>query len=749
MSRVFASPSKQGSKQAPISPAKAPEAARFRHGLAATQGAFAAVSEITAGPRIQGKLRIGAADDRYEREADRVADQVMRMPVPASTGEPRVQPKCSCGGECSECRQRGERRHQEERLVQPKRIADNQQRNRAAPAIVGEALRQPGQPLEPATRGFMETRFGRDFGPVRVHVGVLAAESANAIQALAYTSGRDIVFGPGKYAPRTGTGRQLLAHELVHVIQQTGRSPSGRPASGGSDHALRGAEHAPIRHRSPGLRVSRQNNQQTASVLSQGAVAGVQFVLDGTVNSTRVGPVSGRKDVSVVVGRLTNIRDLAQVLLPLWNSATPFTPPGGGAPLAINQLTVDELAQGLLVFNRYRLAIPPAANPPVMTNWNIGMRFPLPIRIDSTTDEGVLHHETMRRLSGAFNATWAGLLDALPAVLPGQSAGDLQQAVATFLTSTPSTEARGIHLGVRATANAEASQEFVLEVFNQVGAGAFDLALAFMDWRVNRDISVLAAQTAGAAILNRIRALVAAPPAALSSAQQASLARTNTMLGLVAAVQPLPKPCVPNRDLTWANFTGAVPGGAAARIAAATHFRIDSVAFQGNSLFQATLNQGASWARPQYLRPGNMAANGCQPYIAACETYFTNGNPGPWGHPGGVAGCAAGIGPAATTSNNLGECATVLGAACTAAARLESVRLLRHEQLHFDIPCILVGKANATRAAGTALGLGTVRARANTLTSRYDNQTDHGCSAGTQAQWEADIAAGLPAQTFP
>lgn len=66
----------------------------------------------------------------------------------------------------------------------------------------------------------METRFGQDFSRVRVHADAKAGESSRAINALAYTVGRDVVFGEGQYAPQTTSGRQLLAHELAHVVQQ-------------------------------------------------------------------------------------------------------------------------------------------------------------------------------------------------------------------------------------------------------------------------------------------------------------------------------------------------------------------------------------------------------------------------------------------------------------------------------------------------------------------------------------------------
>jgi cell wall-associated NlpC family hydrolase len=90
------------------------------------------------------------------------------------------------------------------------------------PSIVDEVLRSPGQPLDAATRAFMEPRFGYDFSRVRVHTDSKAADSAESVDSQAYTVGQGIVFSEGHYAPATAAGRQLLAHELAHVIQQNG-----------------------------------------------------------------------------------------------------------------------------------------------------------------------------------------------------------------------------------------------------------------------------------------------------------------------------------------------------------------------------------------------------------------------------------------------------------------------------------------------------------------------------------------------
>ena len=93
-----------------------------------------------------------------------------------------------------------------------------------APPIVHDVLSSPGQPLDPATRSFMEPRFGHDFSGVRVHTDGRAAASARDVNANAYAVGHNIVFGAGQFAPTTYEGRRLLAHELAHVVQHT---PSG------------------------------------------------------------------------------------------------------------------------------------------------------------------------------------------------------------------------------------------------------------------------------------------------------------------------------------------------------------------------------------------------------------------------------------------------------------------------------------------------------------------------------------------
>lgn len=178
--------------------------------------------------RLQAKLSVGARGDAHEQEADRVAERVADMPEPGRARE------CACGGGCPACK--GGRRAGE--LLQTKPAASNDPAGSPAPPVVEEVMRSPGQPLDASTRAFMEPRFGHDFARVRVHTDARAAESARAVNALAYTVGRHVVFGAGRYAPGGGEGRRLLAHELAHVVQQGGGEGEQRlsrvPTEGGA-----------------------------------------------------------------------------------------------------------------------------------------------------------------------------------------------------------------------------------------------------------------------------------------------------------------------------------------------------------------------------------------------------------------------------------------------------------------------------------------------------------------------------------
>jgi uncharacterized protein DUF4157 len=159
--------------------------------------------------RVQAKLAVSRPGDPYEQEADRVAEQVMRMAAPARERTPDSD---SAGGAaCPACVKTP--------AVQRKAHKDR----RANEAVPDNFLAElgSGEALDAESRAFFEPRFGRDFDRVRVHTDARAAESARSVSALAYTVGSHVVFGSA-YNSRSTDGRRLIAHELAHTVQQDG-----------------------------------------------------------------------------------------------------------------------------------------------------------------------------------------------------------------------------------------------------------------------------------------------------------------------------------------------------------------------------------------------------------------------------------------------------------------------------------------------------------------------------------------------
>jgi hypothetical protein len=168
------------------------------------------------GRAVQAKLTVNDPNDGYEQEANRVADSVMRQPSTLSwigreaSTAPTMQLKCAA---CNA---------QEEKAARASK--------RKAPSVSPETERQieslkgRGVPLPDETRLFFERRMGAKFAHVRIHTDGNAIEACRAIKARAFTVGNNIAFNAGEYAPDTDKGRHLLAHELTHVVQQTGSS---------------------------------------------------------------------------------------------------------------------------------------------------------------------------------------------------------------------------------------------------------------------------------------------------------------------------------------------------------------------------------------------------------------------------------------------------------------------------------------------------------------------------------------------
>jgi hypothetical protein len=192
---------------------------------------------------VHPKLEVGSAEDPLEHEADRLAEQVLGTSGsggaettsggagtrPATTSVRRT---CTLCDEPDAVRQRVHRKGETSRGATPQ-----------APESVRSVLRSPGAALDAAARSFLEPRFGHDFSRVRVHADDAAARSAYDVGAAAYTVGTHIAFGAGRYAPATGPGRKLLAHELAHVVQHDAgarrirRAPDLDAAVGANDWA--------------------------------------------------------------------------------------------------------------------------------------------------------------------------------------------------------------------------------------------------------------------------------------------------------------------------------------------------------------------------------------------------------------------------------------------------------------------------------------------------------------------------------
>lgn len=169
---------------------------------------------------IQTKLKVSQPGDEYEQEADRMAKQIMETPVLDSIPlhvvrkNGRIDRKCSC--------QMDKNEEEKDFSINRKILGiAHQVSPTEIPEQFSNIISNTGIQIDSNTRGFMESKFGYDFSNVRIHTDDTAAKSAYSINALSYTAGTNIVFGKGQYQPNSLEGKKLLAHELVHVIQQS------------------------------------------------------------------------------------------------------------------------------------------------------------------------------------------------------------------------------------------------------------------------------------------------------------------------------------------------------------------------------------------------------------------------------------------------------------------------------------------------------------------------------------------------
>ena len=205
---------------------------RASRSAAETRRPVARTAASSFSPIVQAKLRICAPNDEHEREAERVADHVMKMPESQAAISILFMAKRPCNERaplapaaenfapsakrsCDANRTKG-------------RLRASRRRRQSSPPLEANirSLLAGGQPLTASQRGFFEPRFGSDFSAVRIHADPCVGEIARSLNARAFTIGRDIVFGRAEYNPVSSAGLALLAHELTHVVQQGYANPT-------------------------------------------------------------------------------------------------------------------------------------------------------------------------------------------------------------------------------------------------------------------------------------------------------------------------------------------------------------------------------------------------------------------------------------------------------------------------------------------------------------------------------------------
>ena len=264
---------------------------------------------FTPPPRpIQAKLEVGSVDDPLEREADCIAEQVMRMSGRGDVIAP-ARPRVSRTSAQAEAHANGQTRPA----------------GGEVPAIVHEALRAPGQPLNAATRAIFEPRFGWDFSQVRVHTDAKAAESARTLGARAYTLGADIVFAPNTFSPATFAGQRLLAHELVHTVQHP---PPGQIRRDTKEYETRGIA----------LDTAEMSTWAAQSYWEQKVVAALNVTPMRPADTRLQAPEERDAVLSVLWSSYQSLKPISkEARRPVTIPARPLAPPGGqaaGAPAA-------------------------------------------------------------------------------------------------------------------------------------------------------------------------------------------------------------------------------------------------------------------------------------------------------------------------------------------------------------------------------------------------------------------------------
>lgn len=224
-------------------------------------------------------------------------------------------------------------------------------RGSRVPAIAQEVVRFPGQPLDLATRAFFEPRFGHDFGNVRVHTDASAAESARAMNAIAYAVGPSIALPSDRYEPASVEGRKLLAHELTHVLQQTaasgGNASEEAAEAEANRNAVASAGNGPlaVRLAAPGKVIQRQ--PAAAKVDSPAALSDLEKVVHAANRARR----DSSNATSVMINGSEIVYRLVHEFLPDYDSK--ISGVGYGANLKKISVVADKGSVDIKVGNDF------------------------------------------------------------------------------------------------------------------------------------------------------------------------------------------------------------------------------------------------------------------------------------------------------------------------------------------------------------------------------------------------------------
>jgi hypothetical protein len=411
--------------------------------------------------RVAQRFAIGARSDPAEREADAVADQVLAN----ATSIPAISPL---------------------RWGQAQRRGDGPDRAAAAPSSVGHGVAAD-------VRGFFESRYQHSFAQVRVHTDAVAHESARALRAEAYTIGHDIYFASGRYAPGTNAGRRLLAHELTHVVQQSGGAPQVQRAP------ARDLPTAPAAGN-----VLRWPAQQPAKVSI------------GPLLRTRGSGVSasGRPSVEAILGPGATLMGLAASLLPIF-AAAPAPAPG-----------VDELAKAIARFDEHIFL---QAGTPLL---RVGQVVPLPIEVDGNDPtEWIVNPGAVQNWAAGFDAKDADVLTQAPAALTIPSAADLDAQIDGFLKDHTDPVGRCIGLLAQLVDNPLVAEPFAKRLFERLGRDDSVRVLVHLpDGFVRWPLAMIATTRAGLAIVRLMGRLLSAPPPDLTADEEARRTAALAML---------------------------------------------------------------------------------------------------------------------------------------------------------------------------------------------------------------------------